>query len=236
MAEAQSFVGRYGPTRTPVYAELQEDLRQTRMLEEITRGLSNAITLPKQLTLTTAECGTPNAYYNQDRYTIVLCLELVTYLTRGMLQDFGPASDKDSLKKTVVGAFLFVMMHEVGHALIHVLELPVLGREEDAADQIAAFFVLDSPDAEFALRGALWFFRAKTSVYTQRHFSDEHSLGPQRQSNLACWAFGKDRLRYQYAAKALLSQERAVRCSQEYKNLQSAVHQLLGKNVNLPAR
>ena len=33
----------------------------------------------------------------------------------------------------VVGNMLFVGFHELGHALIHELGLPVLGREEDAA-------------------------------------------------------------------------------------------------------
>ena len=34
----------------------------------------------------------------------------------------------------VIGSTAFILMHEASHALIDVLQLPVLGREEDAAD------------------------------------------------------------------------------------------------------
>jgi Putative metallopeptidase len=37
---------------------------------------------------------------------------------------------------------LFVFLHETSHALIHEMELPVLGREEDAADAFASITML----------------------------------------------------------------------------------------------
>jgi hypothetical protein len=37
----------------------------------------------------------------------------------------------------VTGNMLFVALHELGHALVGQLRLPVLGREEDAADYFA---------------------------------------------------------------------------------------------------
>jgi hypothetical protein len=39
----------------------------------------------------------------------------------------------------VAGVFAGVMLHETGHALFDLVDVPVFGREEDAADQIAAF-------------------------------------------------------------------------------------------------
>ena len=36
-------------------------------------------------------------------------------------------------------------LHEAGHALFDLLEVPLLGREEDAADQLAAYYVLQFP-------------------------------------------------------------------------------------------
>ena len=47
---------------------------------------------------------------------------------------------RDRLKATAefaVGNMLFVLLHEAAHGLISDLGLPVLGREEDAADQFA---------------------------------------------------------------------------------------------------
>ena len=49
-----------------------------------------------------------------------------------------------------IGNVLFVLLHETGHALISDLEIPVLGREEDAADQLATVMALKM--AEFLRR------------------------------------------------------------------------------------
>jgi hypothetical protein len=39
----------------------------------------------------------------------------------------------------ILGNVVFVLFHEFGHALVSELELPVLGREEDAVDRFATF-------------------------------------------------------------------------------------------------
>src|SRR5262249_8299399 len=41
---------------------------------------------------------------------------------------------RKAIVEFVVGNTLFALVHEVGHALISEMGLPVLGREEDAAD------------------------------------------------------------------------------------------------------
>jgi hypothetical protein len=45
---------------------------------------------------------------------------------------------RQELVEFVVGNMLFVMLHEIGHAAITEMGLPVLGRPEDAADSFAA--------------------------------------------------------------------------------------------------
>jgi hypothetical protein len=45
---------------------------------------------------------------------------------------------RQDLVKFVIGNTLFALVHEFGHATISEMGLPVLGREEDAADAFAA--------------------------------------------------------------------------------------------------
>ncbi|MEK9752119.1 MAG: DUF4344 domain-containing metallopeptidase, partial [Rhodospirillaceae bacterium] len=45
----------------------------------------------------------------------------------------------------VTGNVVFTLLHEAGHALIHMLDLPTLGREEDAADNLAALRMIGDP-------------------------------------------------------------------------------------------
>lgn len=236
-SSAQSFVWKYGPVNSPQFVHIHQNLQRGEFLEKLAAALSQGITLPHQVVLTVGECGTRNAVYSPKHKAIVLCLELIAQIAQGIQRDFARVASSDEIANSISGGIIFILMHELGHALIHLLDLPVLGREEDAADQIGAFFLLHSNIAPYGLAGALWFFRSKTLIYTRRHFSDEHSVGPQRQSNLACWALGKDPHRYQYLLRGgYLTKERAARCGVEYSRLDSSVRKLLGGNVRLPSR
>ncbi len=239
LANAQSFVGKYGPVKSPQFQSVREVLQRGKFLEEIAATLSQGITLPHQVVLTIGECGKATAFYNPKFKAIVVCYELMSEMIQATQRDLSPLASRQEIEKLFSGGFGFILMHELSHALIHILDLPVLGREEDAADQIAAFFLLhtETSESDMMLEGAIWLFRSKTFLYTRRHFSDEHSVGPQRQSNLACWAFGKDPNRYQYLLRrGYLTRERAVRCGSEYTLLDSSVRKLLGSNVRLPSQ
>lgn len=236
VATAQSFVAKYGQTKSAQYETLQNQLRQAKFLEQLSDAFSQGVIFQDQLVLGTAECGTENAFYTAQHKAIVLCLELLAQVTKGIHRDFASIATHDEMNQAIAGAVVFVLMHELGHALIDLLQLPVLGREEDAADQIGAFFLLNANGAQNTLPGALWFFRSKTLFYTRRHFSDEHSLGPQRQSNLACWAYGKDQAHFNHLLLgSYLTKERAARCSKEYEQLDSSVRRLLAGKVQLPS-
>src|SRR5436853_4994275 len=57
------------------------------------------------------------------------------------LKDLTPQQRKD-LIEFVTGNMLFALLHELGHAHIQEMGLPVLGREEDAADAYAVTALL----------------------------------------------------------------------------------------------
>jgi hypothetical protein len=238
-AFAQSVVPVYGPTKSPRYTQLQDGFRTARVLEQLAASLSSGIRLPTPIQLSTAECGTQNAFYNRGNGTIVVCLELVESMIIGIGRERSKTSTPESIDRAAAGAFMFVLLHEFGHALIHALNLPVLGREEDAADQISTFFLLNGSTREalFGLDGAMWFFRDKSLFYTRQHFGGEHSLDPQRRINLACWAYGKDPNMFRWVVSARqLPPDRAVRCAREYAQLDYAVRALLGSYVTFPAK
>lgn len=235
-AEGQSFIAQYSPAKTYVFDNFNRQLSQNHTLEDLAEKLSSQISLPEPVILTIAECGQANAFYSSQYRVIVICYELVGQMASGIQRSFKGIASPQEINDSISGGISFILLHELGHALIHILDLPVLGREEDAADQIAAYLILQSPgnSASSALAGALWFFRSESSLfYTSRHFSDTHSLGPQRQSNLACWAYGKDPIRYQYLLTGeQLTYERSLVCADEYQKLDRTVHKLLGSSVH----
>lgn len=98
----------------------------------------------------------------------------------------------------VAGNMLFVMLHEVGHAAIADFRLPVLGREEDAADDFAILRMLEArtafTDRVLAEATKGWFFNARRDRNDGEPlaFYDEHGLDEQRAYQIVCLMVGHD--------------------------------------------
>lgn len=116
------------------------------------------------------------------------------------LSSFLSAQEKQTRTYLALGFVTFVQLHELGHALIQVLDLPTVGPEEDVVDEFAAV-VLVSFDAgsgfgtDFTMAGAAGFFEMwRESEQSQQAsglaFSDEHSLSIQRFYKIACLLVG----------------------------------------------
>ncbi|MCX8508649.1 MAG: DUF4344 domain-containing metallopeptidase [Rhodobacteraceae bacterium] len=115
-----------------------------------------------------------------------------------------------------------VLFHELGHAIIDLDDLPVLGREEDAADNLSALLVNDVYDEPSVLEitkdvsGILQTFAANSEIDSSL-YADTHSLDLQRYYNLVCLIYGADPDNRADFAKALkLPDDRAESCAEEY--------------------
>jgi hypothetical protein len=68
----------------------------------------------------------------------------------------------------------FILGHDLGHAIIHQLNLPLTGLEEDSADGFATFFTVNDKDTgpKAALGGAVLFdaVASKTQPDSRRLF------------------------------------------------------------------
>jgi hypothetical protein len=238
-ANGQAVVAMYGPTSSERYTTVQRNLRAVNAVERIAKSLSKSLRLPESIVLITTECGSSNAYYMRSNKSIVLCLEFMVETSQALSQQRAGRFVPDSIERAAAGAVSFALLHELGHALIHTLAIPILGREEDAADQLSAYLLLNGPelDATYAVDGALWLFRDTSTRYTQRHFADTHSLDPQRRISLACWAYGKDPQQYQWVLiDGYLPKERSPRCRAEYAQLDFAIQRLMGRHLELLKR
>src|SRR5712692_212974 len=209
------FKAVYGPIKNKDYAKAQEELRKEKALEMIADGLNQEFILPVDVTLTFTECGTVNAFYDPERQQISMCYELLEHF----YEIFKPDAKSDAeLDDAVLGAVFFVFYHELGHALIHVLDLPVTGKEEDAVDQLSTLILADGTDEgeKAVIDGARWFLLEEDQNDTdidKLPFWDEHSLNQQRFFNIVCWLYGQDEKKYAFLVKKeILPEERAARC------------------------
>jgi hypothetical protein len=123
-----------------------------------------------------------------------------------------------------LGAMVGLLLHETGHAFVDLFKVPVFGREEDAADQIAEFIALqfDKDLAETVTKGAgwLWLTDARTMLYLD-YYAEVHSTSMERFLNYLCLGYGNEPDRFMDLADKFLK-ARARRCTDEYQQVEKA--------------
>lgn len=217
------FVAEYGPA-TSEYRDFRDGLIANRFLDTIAARLNDSLRIPKDVTLATAHCDEPNASYSPEARRVTLCYELFKALSERFDREVGG----DYL---ITGTLVFALMHELGHGLIDVLELPTTGREEDAVDQLATVLLLNQGAIGDSLTfGAVGWFatNAKSNQLDDLALSDDHGLDKQRVYNIICWIYGRDPERYpEVIAEGWLPEHRAERCPAEYLRLRRSWQKLL---------
>ena len=222
-ADGASFAVEYGAVEDPTFAQWQADFRRMRFLEDIAAALNGLFILPEPVAMRFEECGEPNAFYEPAARAILVCFELVDELDRIFARD-------DDVDRAVNDALLFTILHEAGHALIDVLQLPVAGREEDAADQLAAIILVDgTPEGVVAAINGVRGLPEDAPELDESALAGEHSLTSQRYYNVLCLIYGSDPDMYVgWAEDGTLPLERAARCPAEYERTLTSWQRLLG--------
>ncbi len=213
----------YGETKNPFSAALMEVYQQSRFFEEITEPIAAQFKLPRNVRVILQDCGVANAFYSSKDHAIVMCSELTNQAYK--LSKQKGYGDETALKSAVLST-VFFLYHEVGHMLIHELDLPIVGREEDIADQFAAYFLLRSdPSADKSLSGQILLSAAKVFARqstrpSKEIYIDPHSLNQQRYYNIVCMVYGASPEKYSsLVAKLNYPESRLNGCRQESESM-----------------
>jgi hypothetical protein len=233
----------YVAPASPEHAAIHDALRGRRSLEQMSELLS-PLRLPRPLLLKTESCGgEANAWYAVDEITI--CYEYLAFMLRHAPTEVSPAgvTRADFLS----AMFLDVVLHEAAHAVFDMLQIPVFGREEDAADQFAAFMMLQLPrdDAGRLIGGIAHGYAAELQLRDIEDLrsrkddapllqaADAHSSAAQRLFNVLCIAYGADP---QYFAgivdRGILPEARAAGCLFEFFQVAYAWRMLIQPHVD----
>ncbi|UHC17075.1 DUF4344 domain-containing metallopeptidase [Methylobacterium currus] len=213
----------------PESLAIYRKVKKRRVLEGL-REIAAGIRLPRSLTLRFSGCrGEADAWYEPRTRTVTVCYEYVRDVEDRVPEDTvrGGGMRRDVVFGLIAQAFL----HETGHALYDLLEVPVLGREEDAADQFAALVLLELPPAQarHVVDGIARLFRslAADEPLGTVLLADDHSLALQRLYSLLCLAYGADRHTFgDLVASGALPRPRADHCGAEYDLAMSSLRKL----------
>jgi hypothetical protein len=212
-------------------------LKDAEVFPELIGALNETLLLPADVSIGFEYCDEVHTSYDPEARRISLFWELIA----DSIGNFERESEEaDEAIAGALNATLFTVFHELGHALVDVLDLPITGREEDAVDQLATWILLSEGSDEgalMALDGAASF---RHDAENEAEEGDEpvtwgeHGLNEQRFYNILCWVYGHapDKLGAILESNdGPLPDDRAEQCEDEYKRLDTAWTKLLEPHV-----
>jgi Putative metallopeptidase len=136
------------------YNYIYDLLQKTDVLQNFINQTNERIEFPGEVVIKFAECDEINAFYQADNSTITMCYEFLDHAMS--------IQDEDVPKEErLLNAAAFTLFHEMGHAMVDKLNLPITGKEENAVDELAmVILVSDSTDVAYvaAIEGAMQFY------------------------------------------------------------------------------
>lgn len=223
----------YVAPKNAAHEHIYRFMRERKVLERFKEYLS-PLRLPRILLLKVEGCdGEINSWYADDAVTV--CYEYLDNILQNVPEQMTRTGT--TRMNAVIGPLVDVFLHEVGHAVFDYNHVPILGREEDAADQFAAYFWLQSDrgDARRLLAGVVYEYARDAAAHTEKKnpFADAHGLPMQRFYNVLCLAYGSDPKQFEQAVTdGRLPAERADGCEDEYAQVKRAMTALIGPYID----
>jgi Putative metallopeptidase len=132
-------------------------------------------------------------------------------------------------------AMVFTLYHELTHGLIDLLDVPVVGGEERAADSFAAILAIRSKGGgQQVPLGMATLLEARSRSERPpgaADYADDHELDGERAVDALCLVYGSDPRRYAGLVGKSLPKARADGCPFEYRQELRAWRRLLARWV-----
>ena len=231
---------QYDPPKNPVHLKLYQTLIKHSVLERVQEILS-PFRLPENLVIKTLGCdGLINSWYNRDDSvpTVHMCYELLENII--MTTTDQDVHQNVTRHDAIVGQFLFWTLHETGHAVFDILHVPLFGREEDAADEFAAYLMLHfgKDQARRWIEGAAYSAEEfRMDFGPMDNYASVHGLPQQRFYNLLCLAYGADPVMFSDVTNAMkdkgyLPKQRANNCEYEFQSFDHAFRTVISPSID----
>jgi hypothetical protein len=222
------------PPKNPEQQQVYDLVKQHQWFEKA-QEFFGIFKLPQDITIFARSCGMSNAWYVQG--TVTICYEYLDDILKSMPEETTPEGITQA--DAVIGQFAYTLAHEMGHALFDILDIPLLGAPEDAADAFAAYMMLQlgKDQARRFILGAAYsyanYLKNPRVIVNRQAFADSHGAPLQRYYDLMCMAYGADRETFQdLVDKGYLPDARARSCRMEFSEANFAYKKLIEPSVD----
>jgi Putative metallopeptidase len=238
-----------GPIRvdyvSPKNTEHQKiyDMIKQRHTLEMVQKIFSPFRLPVDLVIKTVGCdGVSNAWYQREgkRPTVSVCYEYLQEIWQSMPKEVTTPMGLTAADG-ICGQLFFAVAHELGHAMIDIFDVPVFGRQEDAADQFATFIMLQFGGdlARRLIAGTAYGYHEYIKDLKEKPqvtlplaaFSSDHGAPEERYFNLLCTAYGYDAKLFS-SEMDKIPESRSKKCKFEYDDLKFAFDQVFGPHLD----
>ncbi len=212
------------PAKTEDTQKYQTYLETSKAFEPIIEDINADFVLPYDVNIVFTNCDEANAFYSEDTKSLTMCYELMKDV-EGIYAESG--YEGEELEQVVFRNTLATFFHELGHGMIDFHQMPITGREEDVADQISTYILINSYEG-----GAGSVLDASEEYYAnsakneleESSYADTHTLDLARYYNLVCWVYGSDPVEFaSLPEETNLPDGRAEGCEDEYLKFKNSL-------------
>jgi hypothetical protein len=206
--------------------QIGKELLEASETKEVVSALAKTFELPNPLTVKGVNGIGGGPFYNPGDNSITLPYGFAA-LVFELEAESNPEESEYEIGRRIGAVNSFILAHEFGHTLIANYELPVLGKEEDAADAISTVVLLTVPNgAEYAAAAAAFWadFSGRQEPPVIAEYADQHSLDLQRAFDILCWTAGSSEQSFEEVAELeVLPESRLETCPSEYEQLAESI-------------
>ena len=229
----------YAEPKNPDLRPVYQHLKNRRVLETLQQFLA-PLRLNRKLLVKFDQCGASSVHY-KPQGPVTICYEYAADVERLAPKETvtlvaGPVTTESA----IVGPVVQAALREVIIAAFDVLQIPVWGRQDDAADRVAAFTMLQfGPDVAWnTVVGFQWFLSG--NALAPPDFADIRGAVVQRYYTTLCIAVGAEQRQiFKFAANDQrhflwfvaqgnagdLPYARYTSCVEEFDNVRQAFNQ-----------
>lgn len=200
------FVLSFEPADTREESLIRTTIERGGEMAQILDELSAQIALPQDVPVRFADCGEANAYWDYATQDVTICYEFLSLFNesyQGLENQFKAVFSWADQIEVLMGTTTFVLLHEIGHGMVDIFDLPITGREEDSVDQFATYVLINSDEegdkieerpSRYALLAGYLFEQLKPvgTVVSRQGWADVHTIGAQRNIDLMCLVLGSN--------------------------------------------
>lgn len=225
----------YIAPRSEPYQAIYERLKALQVLEMLQEFLA-PLRLPNKLLVKTDECGGAMEIPYVPQQPVTICYEYIREIEANALRapDSGTAADELTKQGIIVGTFINLVLDQVAHAVFDMLQIPIWGRENDAADNVTALIMVEfRADLTWTMIGGTSWFLAERG-FTGDDFSKvQRGTEAQRYFNYTCIAFGSNPGKFKFLVEdGSLPQGFAQSCPGLYRKLRRSFIQTMLPHID----